>query len=422
MFELTNIIDAGLTIVAIVVAMPLMVLTIECFLGVSLPKKQTPSSYATNKTARSGACVVVPAHNEEKGIVESLDSMVAALGQDDRLVVVADNCTDQTVELVRDFASDLKKHDADGLGRLPDLQLLVRHDDEHRGKDYALRFAFDQLQVEHRNQLKTVVIVDADCQVRRDAFEHLVSQVENSQRPAQAVYLMHHPDTVRMTPRRAISEFAFTLKNLVRPVGLSRIGGACTLFGSGMAFPIDCIKSMTGPGGHLVEDMRWTYDMILAGKPVQFCHEAIVEAEFPTTMEAAQSQRRRWEHGHLELILTQTPRLLGHFMKIPLRGTLLAALDLMIPPLSLLMVISIAVLATLLISAALGASFVPFLLLGLSVSLAMTSLFIAWLRFKPDRVMHSMIFSFPYYAIRKLPLYVGFLLRPQRTWVRTDRT
>ena len=43
--------------------------------------------------------VVVPAHNESLGLVPTLQDIKAQLGAGDRLIVVADNCTDDTAEV-----------------------------------------------------------------------------------------------------------------------------------------------------------------------------------------------------------------------------------------------------------------------------------------------------------------------------------
>ena len=55
----------------------------------------------------------------------------------------------------------------------------------------------------------------------------------------------------------------------------------------------------------------------------------------PQSNEALQTQRKRWEHGHLELLRTVAPGLLWHSLAKRNWSALGFALDLAIPPLTL---------------------------------------------------------------------------------------
>ena len=48
----------------------------------------------------SQVIVLVPAHNEEEAIEETLESLHRQTRQVDRIIVVCDNCTDRTEEIV----------------------------------------------------------------------------------------------------------------------------------------------------------------------------------------------------------------------------------------------------------------------------------------------------------------------------------
>ncbi len=53
------------------------------------------------KTAK--VVVVVPAHNEEESIGRTIKALLSQTRQPDRIVIVADNCSDRTVEIARGF-------------------------------------------------------------------------------------------------------------------------------------------------------------------------------------------------------------------------------------------------------------------------------------------------------------------------------
>jgi hypothetical protein len=78
----------------------------------------------------------------------------------------------------------------------------------------------------------------------------------------------------------------------------------------------------------------------------------------------ATTQRSRWEHGHLQTLLTQTPRLATASVGQKRFDLLAIALDLSVPPLSLLVAISLAAFATSLLAATLGTSPIRAIFLG----------------------------------------------------------
>ena len=111
------------------------------------------------------------------------------------------------------------------------------------------------------------------------------------------------------TPRDLISAFALLVKNFVRPFGLQQLGVPCWLTGSGMAFPWDVASNLPAASGRLAEDMWLTVELAQADVTTQFCPQARICGELPGNVHAAKAQRTRWEHGHLETILEQGPRL-----------------------------------------------------------------------------------------------------------------
>ena len=132
-----------------------------------------------------------------------------------------------------------------------------------------------------------------------------------------------------------VAEFAWCLKNQVRPLGLMALGLPCQLMGTGMAFPWDILRSAELANGFIAEDLKLGLDLAAAGHPPVFCPEAIVKSTFPTSAEGSASQRQRWEHGHVGLILTKAPRLLYVALREKNLNALALALDLLVPPLSL---------------------------------------------------------------------------------------
>lgn len=95
--------------------------------------------------------VLVPAHNEETSLPATLDSLEAQTRLPDRIIVVADNCTDGTVRIARERGYDVfesvdNEHKKGGalnqvLGRLlgeamPEDAFLVMDADTQLGREY----------------------------------------------------------------------------------------------------------------------------------------------------------------------------------------------------------------------------------------------------------------------------------------------
>lgn len=385
-----------MTAVSALLFIPGLVLFVECMAAL------LPGGLFARQAAivRPTVTVLVPAHNEAPGIRPTLEALLAQLAPQDQLIVIADNCNDDTANVAREVGATV----------------IERHDTERRGKGYALDFGVRFLDSQPPD---VVVIVDADCLVSPGTIEAIAQLAATHNRPVQATYLLSQP--AQPTPKDAVSMLAFTVKNLVRPTGLARLGLPCPLTGTGMAFPWEVIKKATLASGNIVEDMNLGVDLALAGHPPLFCPAARVTGILPQQTKAAKSQRTRWEHGHLQTILTQVPRLLNVGVQKGRFDLLAIALDLLVPPLSLLVMVWIVMLAIALLGIVLGTSVVPSILLGITGVLIFTAILSAWAKFSRADLPLKMLLAVPFYILWKIPLYFTFLFKPQTQWVRTER-
>jgi len=345
--------------------------------------------------------VLVPAHNEEDVISRTLQAIKPQLGVNDSLLVVADNCTDNTAVIAKKYST----------------HVIEREDENNRGKGYALDYGLQFLA--DSNPPEIVIVVDADCNLSSDCIDILAQKVKIEARPVQALYLMESPEKKSIS--QAIAEFAWLVKNQVRPLGLMRFSLPCQLMGTGMAFPWEILRQADLAHGNMVEDMKLGVDLAVSGFSPLFCPEALVSSEFPMSKDITNTQRKRWEHGHLSTILTETPRLMNAAVKqrdITLLGM---ALDLSIPPLSLLALCLGVMLVMNFFLAFLIGNFVAFgLMLSLSVIFSCAVL-VSWYGFGRQVVSIKMLWGIPLYILQKVPLYFSFLTKRQKNWVKTER-
>ncbi len=352
------------------------------------------------RAARARIAVLVPAHDEAGGIEQTLRAVLPQLRPGDRLLVVADNCSDDTAERARRAGA----------------QVVERSHATDRGKGFALAFGVDALRGDPPG---LVVILDADCELGPNALDTLSERVSATGRPAQALYLMLAAADARL-PRR-MAQFAWRVRNWVRPSGSHRLGLPCQLMGTGMAFAWPMLREASLANASIVEDMKLGIDLGLGGRAPLFCAEALVTSRFPETVAATRTQRTRWEHGHLEMILREVPGMLAAAWRRRDGRLVGMALDLCVPPLALLAAMLVAGTALAgLVSWGLGDATLAGAWTLLLCVFAFAAL-LAWRVRGRDLIGLAELLSIPLYIAAKLPLYLRFVLQREKRWVRTER-
>jgi cellulose synthase/poly-beta-1,6-N-acetylglucosamine synthase-like glycosyltransferase len=383
----------GLLVVAGVVSVPCLIVAAECFLALlPLPKYRTGE--------RGKVAVLIPAHNEQLLIGRTLQRLLPQITEADRVLVVADNCTDNTAPSARSHG----------------VEVLERDDVERRGKGFALAAGVAHLAADPPD---VVIVFDADCDAEAGMVDILSRTAVSIGRPVQALYLMDPPESAG--PGGLISAFAFLVKNQVRARAMHRVGLPVLLTGTGMAFPWELIRDAPLATDNIVEDLALGLTFAVAGQGPTYAESARVYGRLPDSSPAAATQRTRWEHGYLHTILTQCPRLIWKGFKTFRLDLLLVALDLAVPPLALLVLSGLVAVAVLLVGAWLSGNWWSILPLGLAAGAAGMGLCVAWAVFARKRLSLRAMASIPAYVLKKLPIYAGFLLHRQRVWVRTER-
>ncbi len=350
--------------------------------------------------ARPTIAVLVPAHNEAFGLAATLQSIKEQLHAGDRLLVVADNCDDDTALVARHHGAEV----------------IERHNTQFRGKGYALDAGVRHLALAPS---EVVVIIDADCLLRPYTLGSLARTCLASQRPVQALYLMlARPGASAPT---VVAAFAWLIKNWLRPLGWSRLGLPCQLMGTGMALPWSLVERCQLANGNLVEDMQLGLDCAALGSPPLFCPEAIVVSNFPDNREGSQAQRTRWEHGHLGMVLAQAPRLLAKGILHGEGALCMLALDACVPPLSLLLMLTTLCAALALVLMAWTRMLMPWSMGALPLALVGLAIGLAWLRAGSERLPFASLLSAGAYVLAKIPLYISFMTKRQVAWVASRR-
>jgi cellulose synthase/poly-beta-1,6-N-acetylglucosamine synthase-like glycosyltransferase len=385
------------TAVAALLFVPCAVVLLQALMAWRRPEDEYGSAAAVVSWPRFA--VLMPAHNEAGGIAASIAAIRVQLSVKDRLLVIADNCTDDTARVARAAGA----------------AVIERSNLDMRGKGYALDFGVRALEADPP---EVVIVVDADCLAHPNTLAQLAHACVKTQRPNQALNLMRSPAGASLKIR--IAEFAWNLKNHTRPLGFLRLGLPCQLMGTGMGFPWQIIKSAQLASGHIVEDLKLGLELAAAGSPPRFCPQGLVTSMFPTSSEGMLAQRTRWEHGHLDVAVKLGPPMLWRALKTGRFGMAAMVIDMCVPPLAALVTLS---LFTLLIASVLAVLGHVSALQVMAAGMAClgVAVLLSWHRFGRAIVSLRDLMSVPFYIAAKVPLYLQAVTKRQVEWVRTKR-
>lgn len=394
---LLSIFSVPLAVLAAALCLPIAVFCAEILAALAFTAQTGPLPRARPPSRK--VAVLVPAHDESAMLLGTLANLRSELRPGDRILVVADNCTDDTADIAaRDGA-----------------EVVERVDPNARGKSFALQFGLARLALDPPD---VVVMVDADCRLAAGALDRLVSSCVATARPAQGCYLIVAPRGARASVR--IAEFAQIVKNRLRPRGLQRLGLPCQLAGSGMAFPWSVVCAIDFRNGSIVEDLELGLAFAAAGHPPIFCEGAEITSEFPDSREGESAQRQRWQQGHLQTIAASVRKLPTALAR---RDFALAALmlDLIVPPFTLLVLMIGVTGAAGAVVAALGGSIAPLAISSAGFAALAAALAAGWRAAGTKSLALRDLRSLAGFMCARALAYPRFLTRKPVRWVRTDR-
>ena len=241
--------------------------------------------------------VLVPAHNEEVVIEQTLTSLAAQTYPKDRLevVVIDDASTDRTAELTARFAEE------SSFVRL----LQVPEGCGGRGKSAALNIGLENVEAE------VIAIYDADNNPERDALRILVRQLMLHPELAAAVGMFRTVNRSRNLLTRFIDLETIAFQWIVQ-AGRWVLGGVATLPGTNYVIWRDVLDQLGGWDERAIaEDSELSIRVYELGKLIKFVPSAVTWEQEPETLRVWLRQRTRWARGNNYVIakyLRRRPR------------------------------------------------------------------------------------------------------------------
>jgi 1,2-diacylglycerol 3-beta-glucosyltransferase len=328
--------------------------------------------------------VLMPAHDEEEIIARSLLSLQQASYPKEllKIVVVADNCTDRTAAIAREFGAEA----------------LDRFNTEFRGKGYAVEFALAQILP---TKPDAIFMLDADCLVSEDLFQHLAAAWQSGGHAFQTrvkSYSLAEGDTSYLVAVGA---------EIDHQVAVGRDGflGSVPLRGTGMLFSAKLLEQIPWSAFGLTEDAQFDGILRKQGVAVQLVSGGHIYSATPVLNHDFFQQRKRWRHASYE-------------QGVPLWERLLGSKPLVL--LHLLLTCAVVLLAVPYLSASFSMFFASWLVAILVLTLAVYVSAMARVGLRLSNLVS--LIQAPYIVVRMGWITLAGLWQSTQTWQRTSRT
>lgn len=344
--------------------------------------------------------VLVPAHNEENVIIPTIDSLrqVRPTGPV-RIVVIADNCTDQTAAL------------AAGQG----VEVLARDNPVERGKGYALEWAIAQYDLE---RFDAVAVVDADTRVQPDMLEAMAGSLQAGY---GAVQLYYGFTGEKDTPLAHLQHMASVVENLLFYKPRAILNLPILLRGTGMAISAEVLNKYPWDSHSITEDVDYAVKLLENGIRIDFSHRSAVLSAATSSYDQSRDQKMRWASGTFLLIRQKALSLLK--TALLRRRWKLAELAFSFLLLSRPALIYLAVIAILLSLLAPAGERLFYVLWGTALAALLVVYLLLGIAFVPSKsATIKALVHIPKYAIWYFLVQLKAVFKHKKMgWVRTDR-
>ena len=232
----------------------------------------------------SGVTVIIPAHDEERGLPATLESVMKQTVPAERVIVVDDASADRTGEVARAYGAEVLR---------PPRNLGSKA----KAQNYALPHCSTEL----------VLAVDADTVLAPDYIERIVPAFRD---PAVVIAAgsvqTRFTRTVWERGRSVEYLFGFHWHRPIQQLANSPMvcSGCCS------AFRRRELERFGGfPERTIVEDMDYTWSMQIAGRRARYVTDAVAWAADPETLPYLRKQVWRWMAGFCQNVRLHTREL-----------------------------------------------------------------------------------------------------------------
>jgi len=278
-----------INIILILIIITIFILYRYIFLAFSFKKEKNICIKENTGKKYFKFIFLIPANNEELLIEKTISSLKRIDYPPNlmEILVVADNCTDNTASIVRKNG----------------VKCLERFDNVERGKGYALDWVLRHVDLDH---FDAVVILDADTLVNSKFLKELNLDLLQGKKIIQGYHgVIHNKDYWILN----LAHLSDILQFYIHFTGKARLGLSVRLLGTGMCFSTDILKTYGWRNFSLTEDFEQYLKFVSHGEVIHFNPRVFVRSYQPWDLKNANVQRHRWIRGEMELAIRYFPKL-----------------------------------------------------------------------------------------------------------------
>lgn len=368
------------------------------FISLSALRHPSHPTQPINNVSKEPLAIIIPAHNESKGILRTLNNLGQLAAQDGQtdVIVIADNCDDDTAQVAKNAG----------------FRVIERNNPALRGKGFALDYAFQALNSEH---YAAYLVIDADTEAQDNLLSVIRQHFANGVQVIQTRYgVLNTNDSLRTQ----ILEIALAAFNVLRPYGRHQANLSAGILGNGFALRKTVLSNVPYTATSVVEDVEYHLQLIKAGYQVVFANDTQVYGEMPSTEQQSRSQRSRWEGGRLRMLADFGPALANACIKGQLKFAE-PLFDLLLLPLAYHVLLISMPLMLAIATGSFGILFASLFSIAIVVMHVVAAIHVAGLGW--DRLF--VLCRVPFYLLWKIRM-IGRTLHTARKnsdWVRTER-
>lgn len=304
-------------LVQIVVAVGLLYHYFLLIAGRRPRRSVTGASLASTRFA-----IAVPAHNEASVIATTVTCLRQMDYPQERfdVHVVADHCSDATAQVARSAGAIVHERSEGPRGR----------------KGYALAWLFAEL-LQDPKHYDAIAVFDADSLVAPEFLNLMDRAFAEGAQVAQGRHVISNPDASVLS---RLADADMCLNNRIRNQAKENLGVSARLMGDGMCFRREVLEAYPFGTYSLTEDREYGIYLVTRGLRVRFVPEAVSRGQATARWGDATGQRLRWYGGVFALQKRYVGPLLAATWKRHSLDALDSALELLLPPFSVLSVLA----------------------------------------------------------------------------------
>ncbi len=224
--------------------------------------------------------ILIPAHNEEKVIGETLKSIKNLDFPQNNydVVVIGDNCNDNTYNIAKKEG----------------FSCFVKNDGELKSKTYALKWFLENF--EEINRYKRIIILDADTIIEKN-FLKIVSNYKD-----RVFQSFVNPLFDRNSITSSLTAYSEIISQKLKDNIRSKFNWPCILRGTGMVINSEIFNNYIPLLKTQIEDTELSILLVRDRIKINYIPDAIINDPKPLNIQKASSQRARWLFGQYQIM------------------------------------------------------------------------------------------------------------------------